>query len=113
MIIFVSREFAASDKKLYFSAVAIQRLWRGYFVRQTIKDWNKKAITIQRFVRGWLARIHLPERLKDYFYYLSAFYYNQQATIIQAFWRGYCVNIYFNKDLITLLMTKVATMVII
>ncbi|KYB28378.1 hypothetical protein TcasGA2_TC032577 [Tribolium castaneum] len=83
-------ELAESDKKLYFSAVAIQRTWRGYWVRKMIKNWHSKATTIQRFVRGWLVRLHLPERLKNYHYFLSTKYYNEKATKIQALWRGYC-----------------------
>ncbi|XP_044253251.1 uncharacterized protein LOC123004187 isoform X1 [Tribolium madens] len=83
-------ELAESDKKLYFSAVAIQRTWRGYWVRKMIENWHNKATTIQRFARGWLVRLHLPERLKNHHYYLSTKYYNEQATKIQALWRGYC-----------------------
>ncbi|XP_044253260.1 uncharacterized protein LOC123004187 isoform X2 [Tribolium madens] len=65
-------ELAESDKKLYFSAVAIQRTWRGYWVRKMIENWHNKATTIQRFARGCTK------------------YYNEQATKIQALWRGYC-----------------------
>jgi myosin heavy subunit len=83
-------DYAESDKKLYFSAVAIQRTWRGYAVRKMIKNWHKQATTIQKYVRGWLVRLHLPDLLKAHYYDLSVAYYNEQATKIQAAWRGYC-----------------------
>ncbi|XP_063920592.1 uncharacterized protein LOC135135463 isoform X2 [Zophobas morio] len=81
--------FAAIDKKLYVSAVTIQKTWRGYIARQLIKDWHKKVTFVQKYVRGWLVRRHLPELLKEYYDALSIKYYHNCATKIQALWRGY------------------------
>lgn len=79
------------EKQIYFAAVRIQRSFRGYRVRKTIKQWNKAATMIQKHVRGWLVRWHLPEL---YAYLLDLKYqryYNTMATKIQALWRGYSV----------------------
>lgn len=60
-------------------------------VRQMVKKWNKAAIAIQRRIRGWLLRWHLPEYYDRYYYRLQLRIYNKKATIIQARWRGYWV----------------------
>lgn len=83
------------EKHIYFAAVRIQRLFRGYRVRKTIKHWNGKATIIQKHVKGWLVRWHLPELYAELLDLKYQRYYNQMATKIQALWRGYSVKFLF------------------
>ncbi|XP_018329580.1 spermatogenesis-associated protein 17-like [Agrilus planipennis] len=84
-------DYQKIEYKRHFAALIIQKVFRGYLVRKTIKRWNQAATTIQRWFRGWQLRWHLPEILRQNLELLRWRYYDQCATKIQALWRGYWV----------------------
>ncbi|XP_022905197.2 spermatogenesis-associated protein 17-like [Onthophagus taurus] len=86
-----NRNLEGPGKKRYYAALLIQRVYRGYRVRKMVKFWHQQATIIQRWVRGWLVRWHLPETYQEYFIRLTQSYYDKMATKIQALWRGYLV----------------------
>lgn len=72
-------------------------------VRKKIELWRKAAILIQRVVRGWLVRWHMPEYYRAYILRRQQKYYNEKATKIQSLWRGYWVRIKVTETVLFLL----------
>lgn len=60
-------------------------------VRKKMELWKKAAMLIQRVVRGWLVRWHMPDYYRAYILRRQRKYYNEKATKIQSLWRGYWV----------------------
>ncbi|XP_030755390.1 unconventional myosin-Va-like [Sitophilus oryzae] len=88
-------------KDNYLAAVIIQRAYRGYVVRKEYKAVRNAAITVQRYVRGWLARYHLPDIVQEYYDKMCLRHYNNMATKIQCNWKGYMVRTEYNiKEII-------------
>lgn len=84
------------DKKRYFAALTIQRSYRGYAIRNSVKKWHRAANIIQKAFRGWSLRWKLPEIAAQAFEIKSKIYYNKMATKIQAYFRGYQVRKDYN-----------------
>ncbi|CAG9855758.1 unnamed protein product [Phyllotreta striolata] len=82
----VQNDFQA---KLSWGATKIQSFFRGLKVRKQIEHMRKAAITIQKLVRGWLVRYHLPDRLQEYYDEICFRHYSKAAAKIQATWKGY------------------------
>ncbi|KAJ8929280.1 hypothetical protein NQ314_018035 [Rhamnusium bicolor] len=78
-------------KMEHFAAVKIQSHYRGYLVRKEMKKLNRLATLIQKCVRGWLLRYHLPDILHEYYDTMCINLYNRMASKIQALWKGYTV----------------------
>lgn len=84
----------ASLIKRQWAAVKIQKVWRGYKVRQATNEKKKAIIVIQRWVRGWLVRLHMLELYEERILAKAWAFYNKMATKIQAWWRGLMVRKY-------------------
>ncbi|XP_045466455.1 uncharacterized protein LOC123675189 [Harmonia axyridis] len=97
-IIWSTDEKFELDKKRYFAALVIQRTFRGFAVRCQYMNIVKSAIIIQKYVRGYLLRIHLHEIAASTFKEKCMRTFNTLATKIQAAWRGYWARKNFNID---------------
>lgn len=81
-------------QKRQWAAVKIQKVWRGYRVRKWLEKLNKAATIIQKWVRGWLTRWHMPEIYQKFLDERARRYYNEMAAKIQAWWRGVFVSFF-------------------
>lgn len=61
-----------------------------------LKTWNNAATLIQKIVRGWLVRWHLPMIYRDYIEWRNWKHYNDCASKIQAFYK--CAKVYHNLN---------------
>lgn len=87
---------------LHSAAIAIQKTWRGYILRQKIKHLNKMATTIQSVYRGYKCRKWFHVQIAISVEEMRRSYYDIMATKIQSTWRGYrsrkvCHNFYARK----------------
>ncbi|CAH1113277.1 unnamed protein product [Psylliodes chrysocephalus] len=75
--------------KVNWAATKIQSFFRGLIVRVKLEYDKNAAIVIQKYVRGWLLRYHLPDKLQEFYDENCFKFYNQCAAKIQATWKGY------------------------
>lgn len=76
-------------KNINVAAIRIQKLFRGYMTRKTLRSWNAAAIIIQKTFRGWRIRYQLPGVFHEYFDRICLEKYTNAASKIQALWKGY------------------------
>ncbi|KAG5898373.1 hypothetical protein JTB14_015805 [Gonioctena quinquepunctata] len=88
------KEHAMFARKHHFAATGIQSVFRKFVVKKKIENLKRAATVIQKHVRGWLLRYHLPDMLHEYYDLKSLKLYNEMATKIQARWKGYQVRRY-------------------
>ena len=74
---------------LHSAAIAIQKTWRGYILRQKIKHLNQMATTIQSVYRGYKCRKWFHVQIAIEVQEMRKNYYDIMATKIQSAWRGY------------------------
>eukprot|EP00274_Cyanoptyche_gloeocystis_P005097 CAMPEP_0196654394 /NCGR_PEP_ID=MMETSP1086-20130531/4092_1 /TAXON_ID=77921 /ORGANISM="Cyanoptyche gloeocystis , Strain SAG4.97" /LENGTH=339 /DNA_ID=CAMNT_0041986119 /DNA_START=67 /DNA_END=1086 /DNA_ORIENTATION=+ len=96
------------------SSVLIQRIWRGFWVRKSLKKKHGKAVIIQRIFRGHLGRQKYARICKDQIMQERMSYFYQAATAVQRIFRGYYSrkyihNYYLRKSYLASVMSKTST----
>lgn len=75
--------------KLHSAAIAIQSFWRGFCVRENIKNLNRQAVIIQSNYRGYRQQKKFHILMSETVNKMRINFYDLQSTKIQAIWRGY------------------------
>ncbi|XP_077423265.1 unconventional myosin-Vc isoform X1 [Vanacampus margaritifer] len=81
----VRKAVSAANLKQGWSAVVIQRYWRGFRIQKSYQTVRLAIITIQAFVRGWMAR-------KSYSKLVEA----RKALVLQKYARAWLARRRFN-----------------
>ena len=64
--VFINKKLRNREKRLCNrSATKIQRIYRGFRVRNALRNQKKCALLIQRIVRRFLARLHFKKILRQ------------------------------------------------
>ncbi|XP_001360395.4 uncharacterized protein [Drosophila pseudoobscura] len=79
------------DYTHFKAARTIQRHWRGFFSRKTLKKRNQAAITIQRWWRGFSVRKSYFKTVEKMLQNRIEMHYTKAATKIQALFRGWWI----------------------
>ncbi|GLI65479.1 hypothetical protein VaNZ11_009017 [Volvox africanus] len=71
------------------AVIKIQAFARGFIIRRRLLRLAWTALTIQRYWRGYLGRLRARLALEAYNRTLRKAYFSAMATVIQRWWRGY------------------------
>lgn len=82
----VRKEYPVKNK----AAITIQRFVRGFLTRQHFLKLNRNAMLYQKYVKGHLARRKILKLPYSIYFNMLMKKYNHCATLIQSLWRGYC-----------------------
>ncbi|XP_076012136.1 spermatogenesis-associated protein 17 [Genypterus blacodes] len=73
------------------AAMRIQGWFRACKLRVYLSHLHKKATIIQKIWRGFTARAHFRQMVKEAYFIMKMNFYNEMAVRIQSRWRGFCV----------------------
>ncbi|CAG9764259.1 unnamed protein product [Ceutorhynchus assimilis] len=91
---YIVEKYSQQDTNLkvnHCAAIIIQRSYRGYVVRKLHRQKLRAVIILQKYIRGWLVRYHMPDFLQEVYDRKCLNLYNKAATKIQSMWRGVLV----------------------
>ena len=71
------------------ASTCIQSHYRGFVVRKGIKHLKDCAIVVQKYVRAYFARKLFYHMEQEHVKSLRRAYFNQNATVIQKWFRGF------------------------
>uniref|UniRef100_A0A3Q3EGD5 Spermatogenesis associated 17 n=1 Tax=Labrus bergylta TaxID=56723 RepID=A0A3Q3EGD5_9LABR len=71
------------------AAIQIQSWVRACKVRAYLSHLHKKAIIIQKIWRGFTARAHFRQMVKEAYFIMKMNFYEEMAVRIQRRWRGF------------------------
>ncbi|XP_060902359.1 spermatogenesis-associated protein 17 isoform X1 [Labrus mixtus] len=71
------------------AAIQIQSWFRACKVRAYLSHLHKKAIIIQKIWRGFTARAHFRQMVKEAYFIMKMNFYEEMAVRIQRRWRGF------------------------
>lgn len=87
----IPRRQDQNSQELHRAATIIQTTYRKHAARSVHQKRVQAVVTLQKYIRGWLVRYHLPDHMAECYDQICQETYHRAALVIQATWRGFQV----------------------